>query len=651
MEKSEKSAAPAPSSSASGGKEQIEKQARQLAYDVRYKTKQSMSANKGAKMDPAAVRKAYIAQLGKSTGSPPVKARAKEMLLGENYVNVKEFASESVASIIKKVFAEKLDPVGKEDSDVDNDGKKNTKSDKYIKNKREKIGKAIDSEGDKKFKVRVTDKGTGNTYVRMATRAKIAELRANSNISSVEITGHGEPNSTKAEDYLRGELIEKKSKDGEEKKITGKGVNNKKLIKVFPNSVSEEAEPEKDDKTEKQIASKEKKLSIIKKQVLLKKMQAVRQGAGSEIVAHNELEGEMVENRMAAYTAGAGEGSPASRPTVSKKTADKVSRSSDEHAFGNRKKKEGIRLSPTKKYSGKDKGKVVKRANTTGRGTPTQYRKSHEDPDMGRYQKKVTQGSGSIKDLKKEDYQSILDAYRKIYEHHQKDKDGNTIPHEGVVEAATPQSGTGKYYKEGKPTTQQLAQREKRQKIKDLTNKGKHKEASALHNEAKYDNTKSPDYKKKKAALAKKHGGEENIKGHPQYEEKKKEEQEDPRSMGTKYRNIKNKLRSLGIKFAGPTLDELNRYGKETGKATGSLNKRPGSKVETGGSGKTAINVVRNKIRQTETGKPEGQREKIKGEKGRVQPGDRKTTPADTIAKRRQSAKDADAAMRDTRGT
>ena len=37
--------------------------------------------------------------------------------------------------------------------------------------------------------------------------------------------------------------------------------------------------------------------------------------------------------------------------------------------------------------------------------------------------------------------------------------------------------------------------------------------------EAKYDNTKSPDYKKKKKALAKKHGGEENIKGHPQYEE------------------------------------------------------------------------------------------------------------------------------------
>ena len=55
------------------------------------------------------------------------------------------------------------------------------------------------------------------------------------------------------------------------------------------------------------------------------------------------------------------------------------------------------------------------------------------------------------------------------------------IPKEAYT--ATPESGTGKYYKEGKPTAQQLAQREKREKIKSLTNQGKHKEASALHNE------------------------------------------------------------------------------------------------------------------------------------------------------------------------
>ena len=44
----------------------------------------------------------------------------------------------------------------------------------------------------KKYKVRVTDK-SGKSYVRMADRAKITELRANSNIESVEMTSHGTP--------------------------------------------------------------------------------------------------------------------------------------------------------------------------------------------------------------------------------------------------------------------------------------------------------------------------------------------------------------------------------------------------------------------------------------------------------------------------
>ena len=95
---------------------------------------------------------------------------------------------------------------------------------------------------------------------------------------------------------------------------------------------------------------------------------------------------------------------------------------------------------------------------------------------------------------------------------------------------------------------------------------------------------------------------------------------------------------------------ELNRYGKETGKATGSINKRPGTPVKRGGGSDKALNFVRNMIRK-ETGKPEGQQKKVKGEKGRVQYGDRKVSPSTTIAKRRQAAKDADAAMRDTRGT
>jgi hypothetical protein len=42
-----------------------------------------------------------------------------------------------------KIVSEKLDPVGQEDSDIDNDGKKNTKTDKYLLNRRRKIGSVI----------------------------------------------------------------------------------------------------------------------------------------------------------------------------------------------------------------------------------------------------------------------------------------------------------------------------------------------------------------------------------------------------------------------------------------------------------------------------------------------------------------------------
>ena len=48
---------------------------------------------------------------------------------------------------------------------------------------------------------------------------------------------------------------------------------------------------------------------------------------------------------------------------------------------------------------------------------------------------------------------------------------------------ATPESGTGKYYNEKKPTAMQLAKRKKMQKVKSLTNQGKHREASALYKE------------------------------------------------------------------------------------------------------------------------------------------------------------------------
>ena len=53
----------------------------------------------------------------------------------------------------------------------------------------------------------------------------------------------------------------------------------------------------------------------------------------------------------------------------------------------------------------------------------------------------------------------------------------------GEAKKATPASGTGKYYNEKKPTAMQKAKKAKMDKVKALTNAGKHREASALYKE------------------------------------------------------------------------------------------------------------------------------------------------------------------------
>ena len=90
-----------------GAKEKVEKQARQLAYDVRYKTKQSMAQKSGGRLDPAQVQKAYMSQLAKSPAPPAVKSRAKQMLMGEDYkAGIDKLVSDSAASALFKVFVE-----------------------------------------------------------------------------------------------------------------------------------------------------------------------------------------------------------------------------------------------------------------------------------------------------------------------------------------------------------------------------------------------------------------------------------------------------------------------------------------------------------------------------------------------------------------
>ena len=108
----------------------------------------------------------------------------------------------------------------------------------------------------------------------------------------------------------RQELTEVMTDKEDDKKVTEKNIKNKIVINpklgeavealggellemvemVKPEQEQTPQEKEKED-------PKQKKISQVKKQVLMKKMQAVRQGAGSDIVAHYEPEGEQIDEK------------------------------------------------------------------------------------------------------------------------------------------------------------------------------------------------------------------------------------------------------------------------------------------------------------------------------------------------------------------
>ena len=165
-------ATPAMAPQPSGGAiDKIRKQARQLAYDVRYKVKSKFK--EGQKTDPASLKSAYMKQLGTSPAPGPVKQMAKKMLIGEEYDFVD--VDKDISKLVSRIFSEH--------HQKDKDGNTIPHEDELSEE---------DMKGGK-YKIRVTDKKTGKSYTRMADRAKISELRKNPNISSVEMTGYGTP--------------------------------------------------------------------------------------------------------------------------------------------------------------------------------------------------------------------------------------------------------------------------------------------------------------------------------------------------------------------------------------------------------------------------------------------------------------------------
>jgi len=316
-------------------------------------------------------------------------------------------------------------------------------------------------------------------------------------------------------EVVTGKMTDKEAlkKVDEKKGIKNKVVINPKLTETIKNmggelieateedgnvNPADEAKKKSEEQKKKQIENKQKRAQMIKKQVLMKKLIAVRSGS-EDIVAHHEPEGEVVSERLG------GKGYKSYTSLTGKKVSGDWE-DSDRGAGNKAKKRAGGKVekkSPTylahvhnKEEVQVDEAKVDKGRSDYGKASIRNYRRSgpgHGEPAMFDPENK----RGKLIDKRREEHKARrgvkgakVPAYK--VEHHQKDKDGNTIPHEN--------------------------------------------------------------------------------------------------------------------------LNELNRYGKETGKATGSMNKRPGSPVKKGGSGDKALNIVRGMIRK-QHGKPEGQQKKVKGVK------------------------------------
>ena len=283
-----------------GAVDKVRKAARQLAYDVRYKVKGQFKD--GQKSDAASLKRAYMQQLGKSPAPGPVKVMAKKMLVGEAYdlVDVSDTVNESVVNALLKVFAKKTQL---EDADG---------------NVAYEVTDIVQEEmKDTKYKVRVTDKSTGKTYVRMADREKISQLRADPRISSVEMTGYGDSydkpvgkgkeegekkeKETAKEEFIHEVNVEDDNPEANAKKIDVMKGKNKIIINP---TQSEQMKPGEDTSAEKtKESSAEKRIRMVKRKILQQKMQAIRQGAGADVVAHTEHEGEHIsEGEGCAHT-------------------------------------------------------------------------------------------------------------------------------------------------------------------------------------------------------------------------------------------------------------------------------------------------------------------------------------------------------------
>jgi len=291
-----------------------EKKAKQAVYDIRYR----------ARREDIPLPQAFSQYMQNSSMGGEERKMVKAKLFGKEGGGMKaedfnpifkDAASDNVAKALFKVFVEGTE---QEQQSI---------SLTYLEE--------LDSPEHRKYKVRVTDKNTKRSYVRMATREKINQLRANPNIESVEMTKYGEPyegerkkGSQTAKVAAGKGLDPVGQEDGDVDNDGDKDKSDKYLMKrrgAIGNAIATRKEEFIHEAGRKKKSDRPERLDI-KKGINNKVTIAPTQGGNERVglMAHNELEGGLIvekamskaQQRFMGMVYAAKKGEPAASPEV-----------------------------------------------------------------------------------------------------------------------------------------------------------------------------------------------------------------------------------------------------------------------------------------------------------------------------------------------
>ena len=379
----------APPAAKGGGKEKgaseegSEKRIRQAVYDIRYR----------ARREDIDLKAAFAQYMSNSSLSQADRTAVREKIFGksggmsEKYINTAdELAVDGVANALYKVFVEKKE----EEKEIEL---------AYLQQ--------LDEQPGQKYKVRVTDKN-GRSYVRFADRAKITELRQNPNIESVEMTEHGE------------------AYEGERRKgkMTARAKAGKKLDPVG----KEDKDIDNDgdhDKTDKYLLKRRK---AIGKAIRMRAEAYLADGTISTEAKGKKEEEVSEKKKVNNYASGAITINPEQEKEKKQKGANKGMQYAHLELKGStlsEAQKKMLEMFEKKKKKEEKKDKISDMMTKTS--VKKEDEKEEEKPDM---RSKYTMINLIKNKLRAAGQRDPMVAMMDMDEHHQKDADGNVIPHE-----------------------------------------------------------------------------------------------------------------------------------------------------------------------------------------------------------------------------